>query len=63
MHALAQGIAHLQHADDLVGERLDHGDFEPEPEIPHLGAERSAFVEQCLGPHRQRMQALQQRRR
>ena len=38
MHALAQGIAHLQHADDLVGKGLDHGYLEPETEILHLGA-------------------------
>ena len=63
MHALARGIAHLQHADDLVGEGLDHRDLEPEPEILHLGAQRLAFVEQRLGPHRKRMQALQQLRR
>ena len=46
MHALAQRIAHLQHADDLVGKGLDHGNLEPEAEILHLGAERLAFVEQ-----------------
>ena len=63
MHALAEGIAHLQHADDLVGKSLDHGDLEPEPEILHFGAERFAFIEQGFGPHRERLQALQQRRR
>ena len=62
MHALAERIAHLQHADDLVGKGLDHGNLEPEPEILHLGAERPAFIEQGLGPHRERLQALQQRR-
>src|SRR6266853_3775956 len=56
MHGLAQGIAHLQKTDDLVGESLDHGDLEPEPKIPHLGAERLAFVEQDLGSRRKRMQ-------
>ena len=50
-------------SDDLVGERLDHGDLKPEPEIPDFGAERLAFVEQRFGAHRERMQALQQRRR
>ena len=63
MHALAKGIAHFQHADDLVGKSLDHRNLETEPEIPDLGGERSAFVEQRCGPHRQRLQALQQRRR
>ena len=59
MHAFAEGIAHFQHADDLVGKSLDHGDLEPEPEILHLGAQRPAFIEQGLGPHRERVQALQ----
>src|SRR6266850_5072437 len=63
MHPLAQGIAHFQEANDLVGESLDHGNLKPEPEILHFGAERFAFVEQDLGPRRERMQALQQRRR
>src|SRR5882672_6060301 len=61
MHGLAQGIAHLQKTNDLVSEGLDHGDLKPEPKIPYLGAERFALVEQNLGPHRERMQALQQR--
>src|SRR6185436_16952965 len=52
MHALAERIAHLQHADDLVGKRLDHGNLEPEPEIPDLGAERPALIELRFGPHR-----------
>ena len=43
MHALAEGIAHLQHADDLVGKGLDHRDLEPEPEIPDLGARATCF--------------------
>ena len=59
MHALAQGIAHLQHVDDLVGKGLDHGHLQPEPEILHLGAERPAFIEQGFGAHRERVQALQ----
>ena len=52
MHGLAEGIAHLQQTDNLVGEGLDHGDFEPKPEILHFGAERSAFIEQELGAER-----------
>src|SRR5712691_12148928 len=63
MHGLAQGIAHRQKTNDLVGERLDHGDLKPEPKILYLGAERFALVQQNLGPRRQRMQTLQQRRR
>ena len=63
MHPLAEGIAHFQQSDDLVGEGLDHRDLAAEPDIPDFGAERFAFVEQRLGPHRERMQALQQRRR
>ena len=62
MHSLKR-IAHLQETDDPVGERLDHGDLEPEPEIPDFGAERFAFIEQGRGPYRQRMQAFQQRGR
>jgi hypothetical protein len=63
MHPLAQRIAHFQQTNDLLGERLDHRDLEPEPKVLHFGAERLALIEQRLGPHRQRMQALQQRRR
>src|SRR5438552_1232704 len=63
MHPLTQGIAHLEKTNDPVGESLDHGDLEPEPEVLHLGAERLAFIEQRLGPLRERMQALQERRR
>ena len=55
-----RGSRTFSRPNDLVGEGLDHGDLEPEPEILDLGAERFAFVEQRLGPHRQRMQALQQ---
>jgi hypothetical protein len=36
MHTLAQGIAHLQHAHDPIGEGLDNGDLQAEPEILHL---------------------------
>src|SRR5882672_3103196 len=63
MHGLAQGIAHLQKTNDLVGESLDHGDLKPEPKILDLGAERFALVQQNLGPRRHRVQALQQRHR
>ena len=63
MHALAQRIAHLQHAHDLVGKGLDHRDLEAEPEILHLGAERPLSLSSALGPHRERLQALQHRRR
>ena len=59
---LAEGIAHLQQLNDLVGESLDHRDLEPEPEILDFGAERFAFIEQRLGSRRERMQALQERR-
>src|SRR4030081_1368159 len=56
MHGLAQGIAHLQKTNDPVGESLDHGDLKTKPKILHFGAERFAFIEQGLGPHRERMQ-------
>src|SRR3984957_20729902 len=62
MYGLAQWIPHFQETNDSAGENLDHGNLEPEPEILHLRSQRFAFVEQDLGPQRQRMQALQQRR-
>jgi hypothetical protein len=63
MHPLAEGIAHFQQSDDLVGESLDHGDFAPQAKIPDFGAKRFAFVEQRPGAYREGMQALQQSRR
>ena len=63
VHPFAQGIAHLQKTNDLVGKRLNDGYLEPKPEIPHLRGERLAFVEQDFVTCRQRLQTLQQRRR
>jgi len=60
VHPLAQGIAHLEKANDPVRESLDHGNLETKPEIPDLGAERFAFAEQRLVAAGQRMQTLQQ---
>src|SRR3954454_20467654 len=63
MNPLAQRIAYFQHTNDPVGETLDHRDFQPQPQILYLRAERLALVEQRLGASRKFLQALQQWRR
>src|SRR3954466_4077876 len=63
MHPLAERITRLQQSNDLFGESLDHGYFEPKAEILHFGGERSALVEQPLGPRGKQMQTFQELRR
>src|SRR5579864_2944073 len=48
MYPFAQGVAHLQKANDPVSEGLNDRYLKPKPEIPDRGGERPAFVEQRL---------------
>jgi hypothetical protein len=63
MHPPAQGIAHPEQTNYSVREGLYDRNLKSEPEILHHRAQRFAFIEQGFVANRERMQAIEERRR